>query len=203
MTTMLRSLAPVFLGVSTVAVMVLLSGCGGGNDDPNAGKGTRITDPARVPSATPMQNPTLFKISGSEVRIEGGPSANVSPPAGTATASKTYKVKAGDNCGSIAAANNITLDELLKANRTIDAGCTNLHEGDPLKIPAGATPTAVTGGLTSNPTVRPSGKTYTVKSGDTCSSIAASYGVTVANLIALNNLDSNCSLDVDKVLKIP
>jgi LysM repeat protein len=198
---MLRSLAPVILG-APVALAMLLAGCGGGGDS-STGNGTRITDPARVPSATPMQNPTLFKISGSEVRIEGGPSANVSPPAGTATAATKYKVKAGDLCGTIAAANNITLDALLKANRTIDAGCTNLHEGDLLTIPAAATPTAVTRGLTSNPTVKASGKTYTVKSGDTCSSVAASYGVKVADLITLNALDSACSLDVGKVLKIP
>jgi LysM repeat protein len=201
MTGMLRSLGPVILG-APVALAVLLAGCGGGGDS-STGNGARITDPARVSTATPMQNPTLFKISGSEVRIEGGPSANVSPPAGTATAGKTYKVKAGDNCGSIASANNVSLDDLLKANRTIDPGCTNLHEGDSLKIPAPATPTAVTGGLTSNPTVKASGKTYTVKSGDTCSSVAASYGVKVADLITLNALDSACSLDVGKVLKIP
>lgn len=181
----------------------VLAGCGGGGGDSSSGNGTRITDPARVSTATPMQNPTLFKISGSEVRIEGGPSANVSPPAGTATAATKYKVKAGDLCGAIAAANNITVDALLKANRTIDAGCTNLHEGDLLTIPAAAAATAVTGGLTSNPTVKASGKTYTVKSGDTCSSVAASYGVKVADLIALNGLNSACSLDIGRVLKIP
>lgn len=202
MTRMPRRFAfPPLLGL--VVLAGLLAACGGGGDDSTSGNGTRITDPARVSTATPMQNPTLFKISGSEVRIEGGPSANVSPPAGTATAATKYKVKAGDLCGTIAAANNITVDALLKANRTIDAGCTNLHEGDLLTIPAAAAPTAVTGGLTSNPTVKASGKTYPVKSGDTCSSIAASYGVKVADLIALNGLDSACSLDIGKVLKIP
>ncbi len=44
---------------------------------------------------------------------------------------------------------------------------------------------------------------YTVKPGDFCSTIAYTFGVSVSSIIALNNLDTNCTLRVGQVLKIP
>lgn len=195
---------------ATVALALLgalTAACGGGSAEKDAGNGQRITDPARVPSSTPVQNPVLYQIrNDGRVDSSGGPPATVSPN-GTQTASpaKTYIVKAGDTCGAIASANGVTLDELKKANRTIDDGCTNIHAGDTLKIPATvATPTSGTVTTSGNNTTKPSGKSYTVASGDSCSSIAASYGVPVAQLISLNGIDSDCrNLKIGQVVKIP
>ncbi len=44
---------------------------------------------------------------------------------------------------------------------------------------------------------------YTVKTGDSCISIAILYKVEVASIITYNNLDSNCTLSIGKVLQIP
>ena len=177
----------------------------GGDDGKDTGKGDRITDPAKVPSSTPMQNPTLFQITGDEVTLSGGASTKVAPTGGTPAAASTYTVVSGDVCGAIASKFGVPLDELLKLNRNID--CNTLHIGDQLKIPPKApTPTPVpgTGGLTSNPTAKPSGKSYIVKSGDTCSDIAGSYGIKTADLIAKNNLDANCqNLKIGQTLQIP
>ena len=193
--------------VALALLAALTAACGGGTAGTDAGNGQRITDPARVPSSTPVQNPVLYQIrNDGRVDSSGGPPATVSPN-GTQTASpaKTYVVKAGDTCGAIASANGVTLDELKKANRTIDDGCTNIHAGDTLKIPATvATPTSGTVTTNGNNTTKPSGKSYIVASGDSCSSIAASYGVPVAQLISLNGIDSDCkNLKIGQVVKIP
>ena len=195
---------------ATVALAVLgavAAACGGGTAGKDAGSGQRITDPARVPSSTPIQNPVLYQIrNDGRVDSSGGPPTTVSPN-GTQTTSpaKTYIVKAGDTCGAIASQNGVSLDDLKKANRTIDDGCTNIHAGDTLKIPATvSTPTSGTVTTGGNPTPKPSGKTYTVASGDSCSSIAASYGVPVAQIISLNGIDADCkNLKIGQVVRIP
>jgi LysM repeat protein len=47
------------------------------------------------------------------------------------------------------------------------------------------------------------GTTYTVVSGDTCSAIAQEFDTTVQAIIDANDLDAECSLDIDQVLTIP
>jgi LysM repeat protein len=47
------------------------------------------------------------------------------------------------------------------------------------------------------------GDTYVVKAGDTLASIAAELGVSMEELIDLNNLEDPSRLEVDQVLKIP
>jgi LysM repeat protein len=121
---------------------------------------------------------------------------------------QSYVVESGDTCGAIADAHGITVAELIAANRAIiNADCTNLGVGDELKIPASgaATPTQrTTGGGVATATPRAGSRTYTVESGDTCSDIAASYGVSAGDLIALNDLDAGCTeLQPGQVLKIP
>lgn len=60
-------------------------------------------------------------------------------PTGTsptaATGAKTYTVKSGDNCGTIAEAANITLAQLLAANGLTEDACTRLQVGQVLKLP--------------------------------------------------------------------
>lgn len=210
----MRKLFPMLLLAGGLFAAAAGTACGGGSNPEEEGNGERITDPARVPSSTPVQNPTLYKIQGNQVTLVGGESSQLTPVAGNtpAASSKSYTVKSGDTCSQIAADHGISLDALVKANPTI---CDRLAVGDVLRIPApAATPTPASGGLTANPTVRATatatrssgggaGKTYTVKSGDTCADIAASYGVSIADIIALNGLSSDCPLQVGQVVKIP
>lgn len=213
--TAMRTFTATTVLIVGLAAGALSAACGGGGGPEEEGDGQRITDPARVPSSTPVQNPTLYKIQGNQVTLVGGDTSQLTPVAGkTPSAGKTYTVKAGDTCSAIAADQGVTLDALVKANPTV---CDSLKVGDVMRIPsAAATPTQTSGGLTSNPTVKPtatktpggggtgsSGKTYTVKSGDTCADIAASYGVTVAEIIALNGLSPDCPLQVGQVVKVP
>lgn len=52
--------------------IALLAAACGGSSGPEPGDGARITDPARVPSSTPITNPTLYKIQGNQVTLSGG-----------------------------------------------------------------------------------------------------------------------------------
>jgi LysM repeat protein len=189
MTTMPRFAALLLLSCAA-ALFPVLASCG--DDDNGAGQGQRVTDPARVPSSTPISKgqPQVYQINqDGSLTISGGEAVT------------------GDTCGAIASDKGITVAELIAANRaTINADCTNLRPGDELKIPAksgaGATTTRSTGIPTSTP--RAGNRTYTVASGDTCSAIAANQGVKVADLIAVNSLDPSCAnLQVGQVLKIP
>src|SRR5215213_7453076 len=101
---------------AAILAFVLVAGasaaCGGGDDSETPGE--RVTDPGRVPSSTPIQNATLFKIQGNEVQITGGSSSQITPVAVTTPTNTDYVVKSGDLCSTIAVANNISLDELQK-----------------------------------------------------------------------------------------
>lgn len=211
----MRRYFPMVVLAGGLALGLAATACGGGNNPEEEGNGERITDPARVPSSTPVQNPTLYKIQGNQVTLVGGDPSQLTPVAGNTPASgKSYTVKSGDTCSQIASDHGITLDALVKANPTM---CDTLNVGDVMRIPAAAaTPTQTSGGLTSNPTVRAtatatprggansgSGTTYTVRSGDTCADIAESYGVPIADIIALNGLSADCPLQVGQEVKIP
>ena len=205
-----RSAAVLLLGLSLGGVS-LAAACGGGGATEEPGE--RITDPARVASSTPIQNPTLFKSEGNEVILAGGPSSAITPSgAPTAAASSDYEIKSGDTCGAIATAHNVTLEALQAANRSVNCG--NLRVGDKLKIPSAATPTpsrgTVGGAVGGNPTTRPgttggNGKSYTVKAGDTCSGIASANGVTLQALLAANSaINADCTnLKDGQVVNIP
>ena len=97
----------------------------------------------------------------------------------------TYTVKAGDSLWNIANKYGITVDELKKLN-----GLTSnaLMIGQVLKIPGNSDDFNNSG-------------TYTVKSGDSLWKIANQYGLTVAELKALNGLTSD-NLSVGQVLKV-
>ncbi len=184
------------------AFLLTLAACGGGS--PSKGSSARVTDPAKVPSSTPIgDGVTRYLIAGDTVSVAGGtPAALSSGIAGTPAPAATYTVKSGDTCSGIASQFKIAVADLLKNNRTIDAGCTNLHAGDTLRIPA-STPVGGSTTLGSGPTPRPTGKSYTVASGDTCDAIARSYGVDLQKLIAANgNIDCG-RLQIGQLVNIP
>ncbi len=115
----------------------------------------------------------------------------------------TYKVEKGDTLYSISRKYQLTVAELRTAN--------NLSENDVIKVgqkliipdadigTAAALSSSKTTGNTS-----PSGKTidYTVKKGDTLYGIARNNGMSVADLMALNKLDSSAVIKVGQKLKV-
>ena len=117
----------------------------------------------------------------------------------------TYKVEKGDTLYSISRKYQITVAELRTAN--------NLSENDVIKvgqkliIPDADIGTAAA--LSSTKTAGSSGSASTVKTteyvvakGDTLYGIARKNGMTVADLMSINNLDSSAVIKVGQKLKV-
>lgn len=111
----------------------------------------------------------------------------------TTSQPKTYTVKRGDTLSAIAFKHNISLSNLMKWNNletTLIYPGNVFYVSDPSKnLNTGGN--ASTGSNDKQTEQVTSEKVYTVKSGDTLSKIAKTYGVTVANLKKWNHLSSD------------
>jgi murein DD-endopeptidase MepM/ murein hydrolase activator NlpD len=155
------------------------------------------------------------------VSANGANVANTSPGnTGTASGSnQTYIVQAGDTLFAIAERFGTTIAAIQEANGISDPRA--LAVGTRLVIPGAVpqnvvTPTATaqgpppTGasGETPGATLPPSAGTsssqiYTVKAGDTLASIAAQFGVPLAEMVRINNIADPNLLNVGQRLVIP
>ncbi len=115
----------------------------------------------------------------------------IAPPPATET---EYTVVKGDKLGDIAKTHHVSLKDLLAANPGVVA--TKLQIGAKLKIPAASTSS------TSATAAVDSGDTYTIKQGDTLTTIAKNHHTTVKELMALNNLKTT-ALKTGGKLKLP
>ena len=110
-----------------------------------------------------------------------------------------YAVAKGDTLTTIAKAHHVTLPALQAANPGVDSK--HLKIGQKLVIPAATTP-AATAPTTSMVAADAGGDTYTVKSGDTLTTIAKKHGTTIKALQAANNLTTT-KIKVGQKLKLP
>ncbi len=94
-----------------------------------------------------------------------------------------YEVKNGDTIGSIAAANNVSINTLLWANAIDDVN--SIMPGDKIFI------------------LPVSGVTYTVKNGDDINSIAKQFKADKDKIIAFNSLHLDGELKVGDTITIP
>jgi len=143
------------------------------------------TNAIAVPPPMPTNTPTLV----------------VPPPIAepVATPGSEYVVAKGDMLATIAKAHHVTLKELVAANPGVDAK--HLKIGQKLVIPA-STSSAVAAPTGVTVTADAGGDTYTVKSGDTLTTIAKKHGTTVKALQAANSLTTT-KIKVGQKLKLP
>lgn len=113
-----------------------------------------------------------------------------------------YTVKSGDTLSAIASKYGTTYQKLAEYNGIANPSL--IHVGQKIKIP-GITSTAPS--VPSTPTAKPEATTsetvYTVKSGDTLSSIAKKYGTTYQKLAAYNGISNPNRISVGQKIKIP
>ena len=120
----------------------------------------------------------LYKLSGAEISTE--------KPQGP----QKHTVAAGDSFESIANKYGITVRELVSANPQL------LRTGEQLMIPIAVA-------IPAEDTTSSQSRTYTVRSGDTLTSIAIKHATTVAAIASANNITNINNISVGQVLIIP
>ncbi|WP_312066483.1 LysM peptidoglycan-binding domain-containing protein [Leuconostoc lactis] len=111
--------------------------------------------------------------------------------ASTASASTTYRVKPGDTLYDIGLQHNLSVSQLKALNRL---NSDTIHPGDVLVLDAEDANKPATPATTA--------ATYTVKSSDTLSRIAAQFKMSVAEIAALNQISNVNAINVGQVLKV-
>lgn len=127
------------------------------------------------------------------------PTATTPAPTNTSAAQNTYVVQVGDTLNAIANRFNTDNQRIMEANGLTNEDVYRLHPGQTLIIPPNDT--------TNSTEIKASAaqRTYTIQAGDTPIEIANTFGISVAELLAANNLSSNDArnLRVGQVLTIP
>jgi LysM repeat protein len=129
-----------------------------------------------------ITDPNLISV-GESLRLTAPPSS----AAPAAPSNRTYVVQPGDTVYGIASQYGIDPDRLVTVNRLSDPA--DIQIGQSLTLPpAGASPTA---------------QTYTVQDGDTISGIAKRFGVSVGEILFVNQLDDPDHIPQGLSLAIP
>ncbi len=102
----------------------------------------------------------------------------------------TYTIQRGDTLGGIAIRFGVSVDELVQANGLADPN--RIYVGQTLVIPGRQAPSP-----------SGAGQKYIIQVGDTLSTIARRYGVSVDDLVAANGLPSRDSITAGQLIVIP
>ena len=135
-----------------------------------------------------ISSPYIIYV-GQVLKVPGG-NVNTNPAPSNNSNSTTYTVKSGDTLSGIAAKFGTTYQKIAADNGIANPNI--IHPGQVLKINA-----------TSNKNItQNSTRTYTVKSGDTLSGIAAKYGTTYQEIARKNGIANPNIIHPGQVLKI-
>lgn len=125
----------------------------------------------------------------------------------SATSASIYTIQRGDTLSSIAAKHHVTTQALLTTNGL--GWSSIIYPGQRLRVPGSATPAPAPA---AKPTAAPtahvathtsSGTKYTIRTGDTLSSIAKAHSTTVDRLLAANGLSWSSTIYAGKTLVVP
>ncbi|OIK95934.1 peptidoglycan-binding protein [Oenococcus oeni] len=144
-----------------------------------------------------------FKYSGTVVTTTGSTSTPTSSTSSSSTSSssKSYTVASGDTLTSIAKAYGTTVSAIATANNISNPDY--IYVGEVLTIGSStSTSTSTPTSSTSSSSTSSSSKSYTVASGDTLTSIAKAYGVSISTLAKLNNISNTNLIYAGTTLKI-
>ncbi len=129
-------------------------------------------------------------------------SKSTATQSGTASASGTYRVKAGDTVWGLARAHGTTVSAIIKANG-LNANAT-IRIGQTLTIPGagGASPVSQPVATSTAPTAKTTGS-HKVVAGDTVWNLARSYGTSVSAITKANGLNANATIRIGQTLSVP
>ncbi|PTI69100.1 LysM peptidoglycan-binding domain-containing protein [Staphylococcus succinus] len=131
---------------------------------------------AKLKSLNNLTSNVIFP--NQSLKVSGTTSSNTTS---NTSSTSTYTVKSGDTLSGIAAKYGTSYEKIMSLN---GLSSYNIYPGQKLKV-SGSTSTSGSSNTSSGSTT-----TYTVKSGDSLSAIAAKYGTTYQKIMSLNNLTS-------------
>ena len=146
-------------------------------------------------------NVPLHEVSQTEDNVEPKNTVkyeNVS--AATSYKTENYTVQRGDTLSSIATKSKITLNELAELNKLKSKS--GVRVGQRLKLTGDAPTKANNSSANSKAKEDSVPETYTVKSGDTLTSIANRYALQLEDVAALNNLSRDSNVRIGQKLKL-
>jgi len=198
-------------------VCIALGGCSLSGGTASGAAKTTVPGTRTGASVTTFRTFPFSPTTSTTAGVPNKPPVISTNPDGTPAAEEgIYKVKSGDTLSGIARLLNVNLQDLLDVNELTPKSF--IVVGQRLKIPGAAisgdptTPTATTPGAKPAATTRPpttvakvqaSSQTYTVVAGDTFSGIAAKLGVPMADLLAVNNMNTGSLIVPGQKLKVP
>ena len=159
------------------------------------------TTTAALTSLNSLANPNLIYV-GQVLKLANTTTASTSSTgsaASTSSSAMTYTVKSGDTLSSIASSYNTTTSTLTSLNNLSNPNL--IYVGQVLKV-AGSSTSVSTSTSSSSASQATTSGTYTVKAGDTLSSIASSYNTTTAALASANSISNANLIYVGQVLKV-
>ncbi|WP_296211029.1 LysM peptidoglycan-binding domain-containing protein [Psychrobacter sp. UBA3480] len=151
-----------------------------------------------------LRGQKLWLIPGKVTAPATTPAAPSTKPSKSSTATKNYKVKAGDGLIALARQFNVSTDTLASLNGINSTS--SLYVGQTLKVPASVDfdAASTTSASSSNSSSSVATTNYKVKSGDTLIGIANSIGVSATELAAVNsNFDAKARLQRGQTIKVP
>ena len=154
----------------------------------------------QIVSLNQLSNPNLIYV-GQVLKLKNGQTTNSSSSSSSSTATTTagtYTVKAGDTLSAIASRYSTSSSTLASLNSLSNPNL--IYVGQVLKVSSNASTSSSTSS-SANSTVT-TAASYTVKSGDTLSAIAAKYGTTYQALASTNSISNPNDIYVGQVIKV-
>ena len=146
-----------------------------------------------------LSNPNLIYV-GQRLLVQQAATPSqpqTTTPSTSTTTAATYTVKAGDTLGQIAANHQTSVNQLVQLNKLANPNL--IYVGQVLTIKQATSASQSTTATPAKPTPT---ATYTVKTGDTLSQIAASHGTSYQTLASLNHLSNPNEIYVGQTLKL-
>ncbi|MEZ4868903.1 MAG: LysM peptidoglycan-binding domain-containing protein [Caldilineaceae bacterium] len=162
-------------GVSTVAIM----------------ESNNLSDPNSIYVGQELKIPGYAAPTSSTAGATTATGGTVAGASGQTTAGVTYVVQPGDTLYAIAQKFKVDAAAIDNANNI--ANRNQLRVGQTLTIP----------GITEHDAAVARGSVHTVQSGESLSGIAAEYGVSLQDILTLNNLSNPDTIYVGQELIIP
>ncbi|MDO4903217.1 MAG: LysM peptidoglycan-binding domain-containing protein [Limosilactobacillus sp.] len=125
-------------------------------------------------------------------------STNTTTATTNSSSQSTYTVKSGDTLSGIAGQFGMNYSQLAQLNNISNPN--RIYVGQVLQLKSGST--TVSTNTASQSTSSTSAGSYTVKSGDTLSGIAAKFGMSYSQVAQLNNISNPNRIYVGQVLKL-